>query len=74
MELKMLLLLLVVILTKSHIFRYLRLYREYGMEVLGQKTTNLPYPLMMLNQQSAGTQNAGLIAGGGGITEIILSG
>ena len=28
------------------------------------ETTNLPYPLMMLNQQSAGTQNAAIIAGG----------
>ena len=28
------------------------------------ETTDLPYPLMMLNAQSAGTQNAALIAGG----------
>ena len=34
------------------------------MEVLGQKNTNLPHQLTFINHQSAGTQNAGLIAGG----------
>ena len=49
---------------KSHIFQYLMSVTEEWNGSAWSETTNLPHQLTFLNHQSAGTQNAGLIAGG----------
>ena len=49
---------------KSHIFQYLRSFTEEWNGSAWSENTNLPHQLTFLNHQSAGTQNAGLIAGG----------
>ena len=49
---------------KSHIWQYLRTDTEEWNGSAWSKTTDLPHQLTFLNNQSAGTQNAGLIAGG----------
>ena len=61
---------------KSHIFQYLTSLTEEWNGSAWSETTNLPHQLTFLNHQSAGTQNAGLIAGGytgtGGITRVVV--
>ena len=49
---------------KSHIFQYLTSFTEEWNGSAWSENTNLPHQLTFINHQSAGTQNAGLIAGG----------
>ena len=61
---------------KSHIFQYLRSFTEEWNGSAWSENTNLPHQLTFINHQSAGTQNAGLIAGGftgtGGSTKVVV--